>query len=301
LNPYLRAIRLERWPRSTAIFLGSAAYFFLYRDLSPFTDLYVILRLVLSFLLTWFISTASYIINEIADAPYDIHHPTKRNRPLVKGEIKIIPFSLLGFVLILAALIPAFLFYSPSFFFSLLILLIAGFIYNLKPVRTKDIPFLDAISESANNPIRFLIGWFALSPSNIFPPLSLLICWWAFGNFLLVAKRLSEFRLLQEKAGDYRASLKKYSNLSLLMGMTVSAVVFFLTYFYFAFAFRFQSLFLFSPFLLFYFFLFFRKTMKEEEVMEEPEQLLKTMKFALYTIFLVLLFVLSFFIDRPGQ
>jgi decaprenyl-phosphate phosphoribosyltransferase len=301
LNPYLRAIRLERWPRSTAIFLGSAAYLFLYRDLSPFTDLNIILRLLLSFLLTWFISTASYIINEIADAPYDIHHPTKRNRPLVKGEIKIIPFSLLGFVLILAALIPAFLIYSSSFFFSLLTLLIAGFIYNLKPVRTKDIPFLDAISESANNPIRFLIGWFALSPSNIFPPLSLLICWWAFGNFLLVAKRLSEFRLLQEKAGDYRASLKKYSNLSLLMGMTVSAVVFFLTYFYFAFAFRFQSLFLFSPFLLFYFFLFFRKTMKEEEVMEEPEQLLKTMKFALYTIFLVLLFVLSFFIDRPGQ
>jgi len=207
----------------------------------------------------------------------------------------------LGFFLILAALIPAFLIYSSSFFFSLLALLIAGFIYNLKPVRTKDVPFLDSISESANNPIRFLIGWFALSPPNVFPPLSLLISWWSFGNFLLVAKRLSEFRLLKEKAGDYRASLKKYSNISLLIGMTASAVVFFLTYFYFAFAFRFQSLFLFSPFLLFYFFLFFRKTMKEEEIMEEPEQLLKSIKYALYTIFLVLLFVLSFFIDRPGE
>jgi 4-hydroxybenzoate polyprenyltransferase len=301
LNPYLRATRPERWPRSLAIFIGSAAYLFLHRDLSSFSDLTIVLRLLLSFLLTWFISTANYIINEIADAPYDIHHPTKRNRPLVKGEIRIIPLSLLGFALILSALIPAFLVYSSSFFFSLLGLLVAGFIYNLKPVRAKDIPFLDAISESANNPIRFLIGWFAISPSHILPPLTLLICWWAFGNFLLVAKRLSEFRYLKEKAGDYRASLKRYSKKSLLLGMIVSALVFFLTYFYFAFAFRFQSLFLFSPFLLFYFFLFFRKTIKEKEVMEEPEQLLKNLKFALYTLFLGLLFVLSFFIDKPGQ
>ncbi len=301
MNPYLKATRPERWPRSLAIFIGSAAYLFLYRDLFAFSDLIIILRLLLSFLLTWFISTANYIINEIADAPYDIHHPTKRNRPLVKGEIRIIPFSLLGLALILSALIPAFLVYSSSFFFSLLGLLVAGFIYNLKPVRAKDIPFLDAISESANNPIRFLIGWFAISPSHVFPPFTLLICWWAFGNFLLVAKRLSEFRFLKEKAGDYRASLRRYSKKSLLLGMTVSALVFFLTYFYFAFAFRFQSLFLFSPFLLFYFFLFLRKTIKEREVMEEPEQLLKNIKFALYTLFLSLLFVLSFFIDKPGQ
>jgi len=301
LNSYLRAIRLERWPRSLAIFIGSAAYLFLHRDFSPYADLSFILHLLLAFLLTWFISTANYVINEIADAPYDIHHPTKRHRPLVKGEIKIIPFSLLGIAMILVALIPAYIIYSSSFFFSILALLIAGFVYNLRPVRTKDIPFLDAISESANNPIRFLIGWFALSPSDIFPPLSLLLCWWSFGNFLLVAKRLSEFRFLKEKAGDYRASLRRYSKKSLLLGMTASAIVFFLTYFFFAYTSKFQSLFLFSPFLVFYFFLFFRKTMKEKEVMEEPEQLLKNVKFALYTFFLVLLFVLSFFIDKPGQ
>lgn len=301
MKPYLRAIRLERWPRSLTIFIGSAAFIYLYRDISTFSNFFPLFRLFLAFLLTWFISTANYIINEIADAPYDIHHPTKRNRPLVKGEIKIIPFSVLGIVMILAALVPAFLVYSPSFFFSLLALLIAGFIYNLKPVRTKDIPFLDAISESANNPIRFLIGWFALSPPNFFPPLSLLLCWWSFGNFLLVAKRLSEFRFLKEKAGDYRASLRRYSENSLLFGMTASAFVFFLTYFYFALTFRFQSLLFLSPFLLFYFFLFFKKTMKEKEVMEEPEQLLKSIKFALYTLFLCLVFVLSFFIDKPGQ
>lgn len=301
MNPYLKAMRLERWPRSMAIYLGCAAFVFLYRGLYPFADISLLLRLALSFLLTWLISTANYIINEIADAPYDIHHPTKRHRPLVKGEIKIVPLSLFGFVLTFSALALAFLLFSLPFFLSLLALLAAGFIYNLKPVRTKDVPFLDAISESANNPIRFLIGWFALSPPHIFPPLSLLISWWSFGNFLMVAKRLSEFRFLKEKAGDYRASLKRYSKKSLLLGMVISTLVFFFAYFYFACEFRFQSFFLISPFLLFYFFLFFRKTLKEREVMEEPELLLKHPKFALYTFFLGLLFLLSFFLDKPGQ
>lgn len=300
MSQYLKAMRLERWPRSTAIFLGSAAFVYLHRDLFSLSDLSFLLLLALSFLLTWFISTANYVINEIVDVPYDIHHPTKRHRPLVKGEIGIIPLSLLGLGLTLSGLLLAYIFFSSFFFLSLVALLIAGFIYNVKPVRTKDIPFLDAISESANNPIRFLIGWFALAPSHLLPPLSILISWWSFGNFLLVAKRLSEFRLLKEKAGDYRASLRMYSKKSLLLGMVASALVFFLSYFYFSVALRLWSLFFISPFLLFYLFLFFRKTLIEEEVMEEPEQLLKRPKYAVYTLFLLLLFFLSFFLDKPG-
>ena len=285
-----------------AIFLGSTAFFFLYRQsLDTMTFLGSLSRLVFSYLLTWAISTANYIINEIADVPYDIHHPTKRFRPLVKGEIRKIPFSLLGLTLIISSLVISYLFFSRPFFFSLLALLAAGFIYNIRPIRTKDIPFLDSISESANNPIRFLIGWYAFSPPQIFPPPSLLVCWWSFGNFLMVAKRLSEFRLLKEKAGDYRASHKKYSKKFLLLGMAVSALIFFMAYFYFAFAFKLQYFIAFSPFLLFYFFLISRKTLKEKEVMEEPEKLLSYPSFALYTFLLVLIFILSFFLDKIGE
>jgi 4-hydroxybenzoate polyprenyltransferase len=295
-------MRLERWPRSAAIFLGSAAFFFLYRELLPsLPSLGFLSRLVFSFLLTWGISTANYIVNEIVDVPYDIHHPTKRYRPLVKGEIKKTPFFLLGLVLILSSFLLSFLLFSRPFFFSLLALLIAGFIYNIKPVRTKDIPFLDSISESVNNPIRFLIGWYAFSPSNIFPPFSLLLSWWSFGNFLMVAKRFSEFHFLKEKAGDYRISHKKYSKKFLLLGMATSALIFFLTYFYFALSFKLQSFIFFSPFILFYLFLIFKKTLKEKEAMEEPEKLLKSPSFALYTIFLILIFLCSFFLDKIGN
>lgn len=300
MKAYLRAMRLGRWPRSLAMFVGSTAFFYLYRNALFSTDItWVVLQSLYAFLLTWAISTANYIINEIVDAPYDAHHPTKRNRPLVKGEIKKIPFLLLGVAISATSLYLAYLHFCPPFFYALLALLVAGFIYNIKPVRTKDIPFLDSISESANNPIRFLIGWFVFAPPEIWPPLSLLLCWWAFGNFLMIAKRLSEFRLLKERAGDYRNSLRRYSEGALMFGMAASAVIFFLAYFYFSYTFKLETLLIFSPFIFFYLFLFFRKTMREDEVMEEPERLFMHLKFALYTLFLIAIFFLSSFLDKP--
>ena len=298
MRAYLEAMRPERWPRSLAIFVGSAAFFFLNHTHFQSSELlWLLSRLSLAFLITWAISTANYIINEIADAPYDRHHPTKKHRPLLQGKIRIGPFLSLGSLLILGSLAIAWLCFSTPFFISLTALLIAGFIYNIKPVRTKDIPFIDSISESANNPIRFLIGWFTFASAHYSLPLSLLLCWWSFGNFLMVAKRLSEFRYLTDKAGDYRLSLKRYSQRSLLFGMGISAGVFFITYFIFALRFDLPSFLFLSPFVFLYFFLFLKKTLQEKEVMEEPELLLRQPIFALYTLILAAAFFIAFLLD----
>lgn len=302
MNPYLKAMRLGRWPRSMAIFLGVGAFYFLHREaISSTPPVWFLGRCLLAFLLTWTISTANYIINEIADAPFDIHHPTKRERPLAKGEITKTPLFVYGIILSLLSLFAAYPFFPFPFFLSLLALLIAGFLYNLKPIRTKDIPFLDSISESANNPIRFLIGWFAFSSPHVFPPLSLLFTWWVFGNFLMIAKRLSEFRLLKDQAEKYRSSLSKYSAKSLIFGVVMSTILFFIGYFLFALSFKLQSFIYFAPFVFIYFFLIFGKTLKEREAMEEPESLFMHSKFAIYTLFLCFLFLLSFFIDTVGK
>jgi len=302
MKAYIRAMRLDRWPRSLAIYAGSAAFFFLHRhSLADLSLAEIALQSVCAFMLTWAISTANYIINEIADAPFDIHHPTKKNRPLIQGEIRKKTLILGALLLSAVSLLLADVLFSTSFFFSLLALLIAGFIYNIKPIRTKDIPFLDSVSESANNPIRFLIGWFAFAPTLLFPPISLLLCWWSFGNFLMVAKRLSEYRLLRDKAGDYRRSLSRYSRNSLLIGMALSALVFFVTYFHFSLSFQLQSFLYLSPLVFVYFFIFFRKTLREREVMEEPERLLKNPAFALYTLVIALAFFLSFLLDNLNQ
>jgi len=297
VNAYLRGLRLERWPRSLAIALGSASFFFLHRDsFGEFSPGKIAGRLGVAFLLTWIISTANYIVNEIVDAPFDAHHPVKRLRPLVQREIKPAPFALMGAALTAVGLGGAWLLFSRAFFFSVLTLLVAGFIYNVNPVRTKDIPFLDAISESANNPIRFLIGWFAFAPSHQWPPLSLLVGWWAFGNFLMTAKRLSEFRLLKEKAADYRLSHKRYTKKELLLGMIVSALVTLASAVYGALELKVPALLYLTPVVALYLSLFFRKTLKEKEIMEEPESLLLNPLIAVSTIALVCLFALSIFL-----
>jgi 4-hydroxybenzoate polyprenyltransferase len=297
VNAYLRGLRLERWPRSLAIVLGSAACFFLHRHVfASFRPEEIAWRLALAFLLTWAISTANYVVNEIVDAPFDVHHPVKRHRPLVQGEIQGIPFALMGVGFMGLGLGGAWIFFSLAFFLSLLTLLLAGFVYNMKPIRTKDIPFLDAISESANNPIRFFIGWYAFAPPSLWPPVSLLIAWWSFGNFLMTAKRLSEFRLLKEKAADYRLSHKRYSRTELLLGMITSALVFLASFVLFALSLRLRTFLYLTPFLVLYLSLFFRKTLEEKEIMEEPESLLLNPLIAISTLALVGLFALSFFL-----
>ena len=301
MNSTLKALRLERWPRSTAILAGSAGLFFFDRAVFGRFDIPALgWRLASAFFLTWAISTSNYIINEIADAPFDVHHPTKRNRPLASGAVRKGPLILWGTVIGGLSLALARALFSWPFFLSLLGLLAAGFFYNLKPARAKDIPFLDSISESVNNPIRFLIGWYALAAA-VFPPWSLLICWWAFGNFLMGAKRLSEYRFLGERAGDYRASLKRYTRTTLVMGMGVSAAVFFTAYFVFTVSSGYRSFIWLAPFLAFYLFLFFRKTLAEKELMEEPEQLLARPKYAVFTAVLVLLYIAAFFLDKAGR
>jgi len=301
VNPYLRAMRLERWPRSLSIFLGSAAYFFFYRErLADFPLEALAWRTGAAFLLTWGISTANYVLNEIVDKPFDAHHPTKKFRPLVLGEIKTGPFAALGIALTAVCLVLAKAVFDIAFLYSLLALLAAGFIYNVPPLRTKDIPFLDAISESINNPIRFAVGWYAFAPIDVRPPLSLLLSWWAFGNYLMVAKRLSEHRFLKDKAGDYRMSHKRYTERLLLIGLAVGAAVCLASFLYLALTWRLETFLAIAPFLAILLWLILRKTLRESEVMEETEKVLASAKFGFYTVFLLSLFVLSYFVDTIG-
>jgi len=51
-----------------------------------------------------------------------------------------------------------------------------GMCYNIPPIRTKKKVYLDVISESINNPIRLVLGWFIIT-SAIYPPSSLLFAY----------------------------------------------------------------------------------------------------------------------------
>ena len=75
---------------------------------------------------------------------------------------------------------------SPSFAFGLSasMLWLMGCVYNLHPIRTKDIPYIDVLSESLNNPIRLALGWHAVVTDRV-PPLSLILAYWMIGAFFM--------------------------------------------------------------------------------------------------------------------
>jgi 4-hydroxybenzoate polyprenyltransferase len=286
---------LERWPRSLAIIPGFIAVFVLnpqWVKTIAYVDL--TMKLLLAFILTLFISTANYIVNEITDAPHDAYHPSKKHRPLVNNQISSKVLMALWLLLVIISIGCAYLVYKNiAFLFSLLALLVAGILYNVKPIRMKDIPFLDSTLESANNPIRFLIGWHIVTIN--FPPVSLLLAWWAFGNFLMVGKRVAEKKFLTEKeSAGYRLSLKKYKLKGLIIFMHTSAFVFIAAFCWFALESKLNS-FLFSiPFILVYLIMFMKKSLQDIEGAEEPEKLLKNPYFAFYTLFLVTVFILAY-------
>ncbi len=60
------------------------------------------IRFIIGFLATCLIASANYVINEWLDAKFDKYHPTKKNRPVVAGNMK---FSLvmLEYALLIAA------------------------------------------------------------------------------------------------------------------------------------------------------------------------------------------------------
>jgi 4-hydroxybenzoate polyprenyltransferase len=294
-NLYVDSLRLERWPRSLAIIPGFIAVFVLNPQwVNPIGDFNLVIKLVLAFILTLFISAANYIVNEITDAPHDAFHPSKKHRPLVNNQISSKVLMVLWLLLVIISIGCAYIVYKNiAFLLSLLALLVAGILYNVPPIRMKDIPFLDSTLESANNPIRFLIGWHIVT--TIFPPVSLLLAWWAFGNFLMVGKRVAEKKFLtEEESSGYRLSLKKYKLKHLVLFMHSNAFIFIAAFCWFALESKLNSFLFAIPFILVYLIMFMKKSLQDIEGSEEPEKLLKNPYFAFYTLFLVVIFILAY-------
>ncbi len=291
---YVESLRLTRWPRSLAIIPGFLAFFVLQPKFThTLINLSSILRLLIAFLLTWFISTANYIVNEITDAPFDAFHPSKKNRPLVKNKIDKKILMTIWFLLVIISLLISFKIFNVQFVICLISLLIAGIVYNVPPIRVKDIPFLDSTIESINNPIRFLIGWYIMT--GIFPTVSILISWWFFGNFLMVGKRVAEKKFLtEEESSGYRISLKKYSLKMLITFMILNAIIFIVSLSIFTIESKLNSFLYSIPFILIYLLMFMKKSIKDIEGAEEPERLLKNPYFAFYTLFIAIIFIIAY-------
>lgn len=223
LLPYVRIARPDHWFKNIFMAPGVLLVFLFYRDVTLIKAWPMILTGCAAACL---ISSANYILNEILDAPRDAHHPEKCNRPIPSGAVHLpVAYGLLALCAAVGLLLGFAI--GPHMGWSLFSLWVMGALYNIPPIRLKDQPYLDVLSESVNNPIRLLLGWYSTG-HGLMPPLSALAAYWMFGAFLMATKRFAEYRHIgdPERAARYRNSFKHYTEQRLLESLYFYSAMF---------------------------------------------------------------------------
>lgn len=296
LAPYLVIARPSHWFKNIFMLPGIILA-------AMWTDVLIIdfiEKLVLGFLGTCLIASANYVINEWLDAEFDGFHPVKKKRLVVIANLKK-PFVCLEYILLLLIGLSLSSLVSSYFLITATLFALMGLLYNLKPFRTKDKVYLDVLSESFNNPIRFMLGWFIVT-SKLLPPSSLVFGYWMAGAFLMAIKRYAEFRSIGnfKTAGQYRRSFRSYSEQVLLISAFFYAVcaAFFLGVFLVKHR---IELLLSLPFIsvLFAWYLFIG--MKPNSIAQTPEKLYHEKKFIIYLTLLIIMVLLLLVVDIPAM
>jgi len=294
MKDYFYLLRIDHWFKNVFMFPGVAMAVILI-DI-PLSDIIVPILIGLSS--TCLIASANYVINEWLDAEYDKQHPVKKNRPSALDKVEA-RFVYLEYIAVSALGLAMASRLSLDFMICAIVLLVMGLLYNIYPFRTKDRIYLDVISESINNPLRFLLGWFSIT-SGVLPPSSILLAYWAGGAFLMAVKRYAEYRFIDDpiRAGLYRRSFRYYSEKKLLLSSFFYALssAFFLGIFLIKY--RVEFLLSFPLFaLLFVWYLYIG--MKPFSPAQNPEQLYQEKKFICFVLVLCTTIGLLFVIDLP--
>jgi decaprenyl-phosphate phosphoribosyltransferase len=292
LIEYLKICRIDHWLKNVFIVFGHAVALVLVFNLefggvvSDTASMAAaragfITNSILSLIPVCLIASSYYILNEILDAPFDAIHPLKKFRGIPAGKVKVpILWGIMAGLLVAGFGLAWILFPNRLYIITLAVLMGFALLYNINPIRLKDKAFLDVISESINNPLRLLLGWYAVVPIGYtqIPPLSIIFAWWFFGALLMTGKRYSEYRFIadDELSGQYRKSFKTYNEQRLIMAMITYACLFcFCTGIAMASLQQLNNLVLIFPMILLAVIAYFRQAMKESSARLEPEQLLK--------------------------
>ena len=256
--------------------------------------------MVLGFVAAALVASANYVLNEWLDAATDHFHPHKSARPavqkrlsrtLVCGEY----FALLGLGLGLSYAV------DRLFLLAAVAFAISGAVYNIRPLRLKEVPFLDVVTESANNPIRLILGWAMVNGATL-PPSTLLLSYWMGGAFLMAIKRFAEIRSVSAFDPDalvrYRRSFAGYSEASLLISAFMYALMasFFLAIFLVKYRIEYLLAF---PVMAALFGLYLAIGLRPESAAESPEGLFRNLPLMITVALLVAVLLVLSWVDVP--
>lgn len=302
IGDYIAIARPDHWIKHVMIVPG-IVFAWLLAPGGPQVSDAAWFTIVVGFASACLISSANYVINEWLDAPFDAKHPKKQSRPAVRTAMDPMVVYIEYVMLIAAGLLLAF-WVGRVFLITAAAFAVAGFLYNVRPFRTKDLPFLDVISESVNNPLRLLLGWFMVAP-DFAPPASLLLAYWAGGAFLMTVKRFAEHRFLSNggatsaAVAHYRPSLAGYKESTLTVAALIYAQLFAFMMAVFLLKYRAEYILLFPP-LVVLFALYMRIGYARDSAAQSPENLFKQPLLLGLALGIVALFLGLTFVDVPG-
>ncbi len=258
----------------------------------------VVFKILLALLATGMIASSNYILNELLDARFDALHPVKRFRPIPSGKINK-PLAYIQWILFGAIGLGLAAFLGSPFFLNGLFLWIMGCIYNIPPVRSKDKPYIDVLSESVNNPIRLLLGWYATG-ITVLPPVSILLAYWMIGAFFMAVKRFAEYRRINDAqiSANYRRSFRYYTEQNLLISIIFYAVAFGLFFGIFLIRYR-MELIVSIPFIAGFMAWYLNLGFLDDSPAQYPERLYKQKGFTAYCLLCGVIMLSLLFLNIP--
>ncbi len=295
ISPYVQIARPDHWFKNVFMLAGVVLAIFYFFDLAAFSWL----MLGIGLLSTCLVASSNYVINEILDAPTDRDHPVKCQRPIPAGLVSL-PVAYAEWLMLAAVGIGLAALVNPAFLGTATALWVMGLIYNIPPVRSKELPYVDVLSESVNNPLRLMLGWFIVNPVAI-PPLSLMISYWMIGAFFMASKRFAEYRSINDPAvaAAYRKSFDYYDDDRLLVSMFFygSAAALLLGVFIVRYK---LELLLSVPIIAGFFAMYMHVTLKPDSPVQNPERLYRERGLMIYLSICVVAFLGLMFVDIPA-
>lgn len=224
LYHYVRALRPRQWLKNLSIYAAPLLWGNLFEE-----DVFI--STTLAFFVFILASSATYLINDLIDAPKDRMHPIKKDRPIAQGVIPENVALVLAFIFILSSISISVLNFNKFFVLTVLAYFIIQLAYSL---YIRNIIILDALIVATGFVLRVFAGTFAATV-----PISSWLILATIGISMLLAfgKRRSERTLLHQEhiALETRETLKHYPDSLLDSMISMSATFSIVSYSLFAF------------------------------------------------------------------
>ena len=194
----LRTMRPKQWAKNVFVFAG------IFFDGRVY-DLHRLARSLVAFAIFCLISSAVYLVNDLADIEKDRQHPVKKYRPLASGTLKPIVAKVAAVVISVPSLLGAF-WLDAKFGWVVLIYAVAMVLYSFV---LKNLVIIDVMTVAAGYVLRVLAGALVVVVTRFSP--WLYVCTTLLALFVAINKRRHELLLLAGNANKHRVSLQEYS------------------------------------------------------------------------------------------